>query len=146
MTEAIVSLDEIATATGRRVPDIESEAPQWGLSIREDWRDRPALSVAEAKALVSGTHRRDLEHEQGWARHLAECKDWRAGRDQAARDAARKVRDQAGRGVPAGMVAAEAQRAATAAAQDYERTVPRPRFNGTTAAPLEYISLEEAPG
>lgn len=47
--QALVSLDEIATATGRRVPDIETEALQLGLSIREDWRDRPALSVAEAK-------------------------------------------------------------------------------------------------
>jgi hypothetical protein len=45
----------------------------------------------------------------------------------------------------AGVVAAEAQRAATEAAEHYERTVPRPRYNGTTAAPLEYISLEEAP-
>jgi hypothetical protein len=116
-----------------------------GLSIREDWRDRPALSVAEAKALVSGARRRDLEHEQGWARHLAECKDWRAARDQAARDAARKIRDQARRGISPGRVAAEAQRAATEAAEHYEKTVPRPRYNGTTAAPLEYISLEEAP-
>jgi hypothetical protein len=43
------------------------------------------------------------------------------------------------------MVAAEARQAATAAAGHYERTVPRPRFNGTTAAPLEYISPEEVP-
>jgi hypothetical protein len=42
--------------------------------------------------------------------------------------------------VSADRVAAEAQRAATDAAKHYERTVPRPRFNGTTAAPLEYIS------
>ena len=63
--QAMVTLDEIATATGRRVPDIETEALQVGLSIREDWRDRPALSVAEAKALVSGARRRDVEHEQG---------------------------------------------------------------------------------
>jgi hypothetical protein len=125
--QALVSLDEIATATGRRVPDIGAEALQLGLSIREDWRDRPALSMAEAKALVSGARRRDLEHEQGWARHLAECKDWRAARDQAARDAARKVRDKARRGMSPGMVAAEAQRAATEAAEHYEKTVPRPR-------------------
>jgi hypothetical protein len=141
MTEAaIVSLEEVASAMGRKPAEVEAEALQLGLSIRGDWRDRPALSVAEAKALVSGTRRRDLEHEQGWARHLAECKAWRAARDQAARDAARKIRDQAGRGVSADRVAAEAQRAATDAAKHYERTVPRPRFNGTTAAPLEYIS------
>ena len=125
--QALVSLDEIATATGRRVPDIEAEALQLGLSIREDWRDRPALSMAEAKALVSGARRRDLEHEKGWARHLVECKDWRAARDQAARDAARKIRDQARRGISPGRVAAEAQRAATEAAEHYEKTVPRPR-------------------
>ena len=48
-------------------------------------------------------------------------------------------------GCQPGMVAAEAQRAATAAAKHYERTVARPRFNGTTAAPLEFVSREEAP-
>jgi hypothetical protein len=34
----------------------------------------------------------------------------------------------------AGMVAADAQRAATDAAEHDERTVPRPRFNGVSAA------------
>ena len=77
--------------------------------------------------------------------HLAECKDWRAAVTKPPGHAARKIRDQAGRGVSAGRVAAEAQRAATEAAKHYERTVPRPRFNGTTAAPLEFISREEAP-
>jgi hypothetical protein len=43
------------------------------------------------------------------------------------------------------MVTAEARASSTAAAEHYERTVPRPRFNGTTAAPLEFVSREEAP-
>jgi hypothetical protein len=39
------------------------------------------------------------------------------------------------------MVDAEARQAALGAAEGYERTVKRPRFNGTTAAPLEFIDV-----
>jgi hypothetical protein len=38
-----------------------------------------------------------------------------------------------------GSVSAEARRAATDAAEHYGRTVPRPRFNGVSAVPLEYV-------
>jgi hypothetical protein len=141
----MVAVAEIGAAMGRRPTDVEDEARELGLTIRLDWAGRPALSVDEARALASGAARIDHDHQIGWQAHLAECKDWWAARDQAARDAARKIRDKARRGMSPGMVAAEAGRAATEAAKHYERTVPRPRFNGTTAAPLEYISPEEAP-
>jgi hypothetical protein len=142
---AVVTIDEVAKAMGRKAEQVEAEAQLLGLTIRPDWANRPALSVDEARALASGQARVDHDHQIGWQAHLQECKDWRAGRDQSARDAARKIRDQARRGVSQGAVAAEAQRAATDAAKHYERTVPRPRFNNVSAVPLEYISLEEAP-
>ena len=130
---------------GRKAEQVEAEAQLLGLTIRPDWANRPALSVDEARALASGQARRRPRPPDRLGGPPTGMQGWRAGRDQAARDAARKIRDQAGRGVPAGRVAAEAQRAATDAAKDYERTVPRPRFNGTTAQPLEYITPEEAP-
>jgi hypothetical protein len=43
----------------------------------------------------------------------------------------------------AGMVAADAQRAVTDAAEHDERTVRRPRFNGVSAVGLEF-TIEEA--
>jgi hypothetical protein len=42
------------------------------------------------------------------------------------------------------MVAAEARQAALEAGENYERQVQRPTYNGTTAAVLEYVTLEEA--
>ncbi|MGH9251606.1 MAG: hypothetical protein ACRD0W_19105 [Acidimicrobiales bacterium] len=66
---------------------------------------------------------------------------WREGRDRAAREAAAKIRAAARRGAPPGMVDAEARRAAVGAAEGYERAVKRPRFNGTTAVPLEFIEV-----
>ena len=130
---------------GRKTEQVEAEAQLLGLTIRPDWANRPCLTVDEARALASGQARIDHDHQIGWTRHLAECKEWRAARDQAARAASRRIRDQGGRGVSAGMVAAEAGRAATEAAKHYEKTVARPRFNGTTAAPLEFVTREEAP-
>jgi hypothetical protein len=144
MSDPMVTVAEVAAAMGRKPVQVEAEVAELGMLVKPDWAGRRSLSVADARGLASGEARRDLEHNRGWARHLADCKEWRAARDQVARGAARKVRDQASRGVPPGMVAAEAQRAATVAAEHYERTVPRPRFNGTTAAPLEYISPEES--
>jgi hypothetical protein len=141
---AVVTIGEVAAAMGRKPQQVEAEAQLLGLTIRPDWANGPALSVDEARALASGQARIDHDHQIGWAAHLQECKEWRVARDQAARDAARKIRDQAGRGVSPGMVAAEARRAASEAAEHYERPVPRPRFNGTTAAPLEFVSPEES--
>ena len=102
------------------------------------------LTVDDARALVSGDARRDVERARGWEAQQRDCKEWCEARDRAARDAARKVRDAARRGAAPGMVAVEARQAALDAAEHYERTVARPRLNGTTAAPLEYVTLEEA--
>ncbi|MET0520779.1 MAG: hypothetical protein ABW156_02220 [Jiangellaceae bacterium] len=130
---------------GRKPEQVEREAAELGLLVKPDWAGRRSLSVADARGLASGEARRNLEHDRGWQAHLQACKTWREGRDRAIREAAKKVRAVARRGVPhSGALAADAQRAATNAAEHYERTVPRPRFNGTTAAPLEYISPEEA--
>jgi hypothetical protein len=140
----MVTLAEVAAAMGRKPEKVEAEARELGLTVRDDWAGRRALTVDEARALASGAARRHYEHTQGWERHLAECKAWHGARDQAARDAARKVRDAARRSAAPGMVAAEARQAALEAGENYERQVQRPTYNGTTAAVLEYVTLEEA--
>ena len=48
-------------------------------------------------------------------------------------------------GSPRNGALAAAGAAVADAAAAYERTVARPRYNGTSAAPLEYLSPEEAP-
>jgi hypothetical protein len=146
MSDPMVTVAEIAAALGTKSAEVEREAAELGMLIKPDWAGRRSLTVADARGLATGEARRNLEHDRGWQVHLQACKVWREGRDRAVREAAKKVRAVARRGVPhAGALAADAQRAATDAAERYERTVPRPRFNGTTAAPLEYISPEEVP-
>ena len=69
MTEAMVTVAEVATAMGRKPADVEAEARALNLTIRPDWMNRPALSVAEARGLTTGEARRNLEHERAWAQH-----------------------------------------------------------------------------
>ena len=138
---AMVTVVEVA-ALGKPA-EVEREARALDLTVRDDWAGRPALTVDEARALVGGDARREVEHAQGWEAHQRECKAWREARDGAAREAAAKVRAAARRGAPPGMVSAQARQAAFDAAEHYERTVPRPRFNGTTAVPLEFVNPEE---
>ena len=146
MSDSTVTIAEVAAAMGRKPEQVEAEAAELGMPVKPDWAGRRSLTVDDARGLASGEARRNLEHNRGWQAHLQACKLWREGRDRAIREAAKKVRAMARRGVPqSGALAADAQLAATDAAKHYERTVPRPRFNGTTAAPLEYISPEEVP-
>ena len=129
---------------GRKPEQVEAEAQLLGLTIRPDWANRPALSVDEARALTSGEARPDHDHQIGWARHLAECKDWRAARDQSARDAARKIRDQAGRGVSAGCGRRGGQAGRHRCRQTLRTHRAEAQVQRHHCPPLEYITREEA--
>ena len=54
---AVVTIDEVAAAMGRKPEQVEAEAQLLGLTIRPDWANRPALAVDEARALASGQAR-----------------------------------------------------------------------------------------
>ena len=42
MTEAMVTVAEVATAMGRKPAEVEAEARALNLTIRPDWMNRPA--------------------------------------------------------------------------------------------------------
>jgi hypothetical protein len=142
MSDATVTVAEVAAASGRKAADVEREAGELGLVVKADWSGRPALSVDDARALASGDARRTLEHERAWEAHRVATKAWTEGRTKVIYGAAAKVRARVGN-EGAGSVSAEAQRAATEAAEHYERSVPRPAFNGSIySVNLEYINQE----
>ena len=142
MSDATVTLAEIAAASGRKAADVEREAAELGMHVKPDWAGRPALSVDDARALASGEARRGVEHMRAWEEHQRATKAWTEGRTKAIYGAAAKVRAKVGN-LGAGSVSAEAQRAATEAAEHYERTVPRPAFNGSIySVNLEYLNQE----
>ena len=138
MTEAMVTVAEVATAMGRKPADVEAEARALNLTVRPDWMNRPALTVADARGLTTGEARRNLEHEAAWRQHQAATKKWVEGRSRAIAEAARKVRSTAGtRGQ--GHVSQAARDAALEAGREYEKRNPRPSFNGVYSTHLEYI-------
>jgi hypothetical protein len=137
----MVTLAEVAAATGRKVDQVEREARQVGLTVRPDWAGRAALTVDEAKALASGQARRDFEHEQAWAQHQLATKAWVGGRTRAIADAAQRVRSAAGsRG--SGIVSLKAREAAVEAGRQYEKQIPRPSFGaGIHSVGLEFTEV-----
>jgi hypothetical protein len=151
MTEAMVSLEEIATATGRRPAEVKAEARALNLTVRPDWMNRPSLTVADARGLTTGEARRNLEHDRAWAQHQRDTKAWVEGRSRAIAEAAKAVRATTGtrggregqlRG--AGSVSLKARAAAVEAGVQWEKRNPRPAFgDGVYSVHLEYI--EEVP-
>ena len=127
MSVAMVTVAEVATAMGRKPAEVEAEAKALNLTIRPDWMNRPALSVAEARGLTTGEARRNLEHERAWAQHQRDTKAWVEGRSRAIAEAARAVRAKAGtRGQ--GHVSQAARDAAVEAGVQWEKRNPRPAF------------------
>jgi hypothetical protein len=134
-----VTVAEIAAASGRKPAAVEVEARELGLLILSDWAGRAALSLGDARSLVSGQRRRVAEHEQAWAAHQADNRAWLLGRAQAVTEASRKARDERRPGPVDGETWAAGVQAANKAAEKYERSTPRPTFNGQPTLPTEYI-------
>ena len=49
MTDATVTIDKLPKLSGAPPPKVEGEARALNLTIRPDWRGRPALTVDEAR-------------------------------------------------------------------------------------------------
>ena len=92
----MVTVAEVAAATGRKPAEVEAEARALNLTVRPDWVNRAALTVADARGLTTGEARRNLEHERAWAQHQRDTKAWTEGRSRAIAEAARAVRAKAG--------------------------------------------------
>lgn len=98
MSEVLVTLQEIAAATGRKADKVRAECSELGLTVRDDWAGRPAVTVGDARGLASGATRRAREHTDEQARVKAECTQWVADRTAAAMAGADAAEEKAKRG------------------------------------------------
>ncbi len=134
MTELIensVPVADVAKALKTTVAKVEAEARDLSLFVGADWAGRPAISVRDAAALVSGAARRDRDHDVAWRSHLASSEAWEANRERRRASAFQEAYDAAlrqGRGAPA--AAAAGHEAARVAVGDFERRTPPVEFNG----------------
>jgi hypothetical protein len=96
MSEATVTIRELAAALNRKPEQVEAEAAELGMLVKPDWAGRPSLSVADARGLTTGEARRNLEHDRAWAQHQRDTKAWVEGRSRAIAEAAKAVRAKAG--------------------------------------------------
>jgi hypothetical protein len=154
--ETLVSLREVGAALGLDAADLAVEARRLGVQVLPDWSGSPAVTVGEARGLVDGSLARQAAHDEAWRDHQADCEAWVQGRLDAAREAAQKVRERAEWRSSRDMfgvfsapssseVAGDARDASHAAVVEYEKTVPRPLFQGATTFPLSFIDEADAP-
>ena len=92
MSDATVTIRELATALNHKPEQVEREAAELGMLVRPDWQGRPSLRVDEARGLTTGEARRHLEHEAAWRQHQVDTKAWVEGRSRAIAEAAAGVR------------------------------------------------------
>jgi len=135
LIENAVALADIAKTMKTTVSRVEAEAHELSMFIGQDWAGRPAINVIEAATLVSGTARRDRDHDVAWRQHLADNESWESARERHRADAFAEAHDGAlrrGRGAPA--AASAGHEAARAAVRDFEGRTPPPEFNGKATA------------
>ena len=146
MTGKVIALDELVLswpqlATRDEAARVLGAA---GYAITSDELGRPSVSLVDAKRWVEAERVADAAAErrqEDFAQWKRDTDSWVRGRSDAAAAAARRARSSA-RGDSAKSMAARA--ASVAAAEDFERTVARPRFDDKPAAVLAYVSESEA--
>jgi len=123
----------------------EHRLTEAGYAVVRDEIGRPGLSLADVKKWREAARRAELAAERradAFAEHQAATRRWVAGREEAAWAANRRARAATAGGEGAAMAAGK--QAGTRAAEEYERTVPRPVFDGRTGTPLAFVSEDEA--
>lgn len=143
--EASVPIEDIAAVLKQKPAVVEAEALALGMTVGRDWADRPAVVPVDARGLVTGEGRRQAERQSQWMKHQRSTAEWESARTQVVAAAQRVAYDGA---VRSGKGAAEAHSIGLAAGREagaaYERTTPRPSFDGTETTNLMYI--EEGKG
>ena len=129
LIENAVALADIARVMKTTTTRVEADARDLNLFVGPNWSGKPALSVTDAAALVSGDARRANDHSRAHARWRASIEDWESAREQArerafgaAFDAARR------RGTGDPIAAHTAAQAASVAIIEFERATPQPTF------------------
>jgi hypothetical protein len=111
---------------------VTDELGRRGVSLPDARRWREGARVAEAAA---------ARRQADFAEHQRATKAWVSARESAAWAANRRARAAAAGGPGAAIAAG--QEAGTRAARDYEKSTPRPRFDGKPGTPLEFVSEED---
>ena len=96
MSEATVTIRELAAALNRKPEQVEAEAAELGMLVKPDWAGRPSLSVADASGPTTGEARRNLDMRPPGGSTRVDTKAWVEGRSRAIAEAARAVRSTAG--------------------------------------------------
>ncbi|SNT63421.1 hypothetical protein SAMN05443665_11066 [Actinomadura meyerae] len=151
MAEQMISIEEIATVQGRKPAQVREEARGLGMWIGEDWAGREAVTVTDARALVSGDARRRAEQGAAWKAFQGEVKAWQDGRaaatQAAADEAEQKIRRTRRRvDISLGEVQEARRLAHLHAGAQWERRHPRPRWNAEPTVPLAYLTDESEEG
>jgi len=113
-----IPLADVAKVTKTTIAELEAECRQLIVFIGRNWADRPAVSAADAHALVTGAARRQHDHSRAWHDYAEQAEAWTKARDGAYMDATRL----------AGQKAADRVEAGRAAAREYEQTHPMPTW------------------
>ena len=135
LIENAVPLADLVQVTKLQPLEPEGEIHQLGMFVGVNWPGRDAVSVTDAHALVTGSARRTLEHDQAWRRHQDATEAWEAARENARRTAfAAAYNDALRRGVGNAVAQEPAQEAAREALERFERTHRPPTFEGNATA------------
>ncbi|MFG3493780.1 hypothetical protein [Streptomyces sp. NPDC047928] len=97
MSEVLVTLAEIKAATGRKADKVRAECAELGLLVVDDWAGRPAVTVVDARELVSGAIRKAREHAAAQDEIRAACARWEAERAAVTTAAADEAQERAER-------------------------------------------------
>ena len=104
-------------------------------------------SAEDARRIVDAERAAKADHKNGWDGFIRACQQWTEARTEAVRAACRAARDAAPRHLSASGADDFARRAATGAGAEYERTTPRPEWDGVAGygnnARLEYLREDE---
>jgi hypothetical protein len=127
--EPTVSVVDVAKRVGRTVDEVKAEAAALNMFVGLDWSHQEALATRDAYALVDGSARRDLEHQNAWHAWTVALQQWQDERETVRRqafDEAWKASVRAGRNNSPSVDLGHA--AAREAVAEYEKSHPEPMF------------------
>lgn len=128
--EEAVSLTDIAKRTNSTVDEVKAEAAALGMFIGVNWAHEPALSSVDAHDLVSGSARRDHDHQAAHLEWVNARQEWQTDRENVRREAYQEAFNDGRRvGVSSSLASDRGHAAAAAAVAEFEKAHPEPVFN-----------------
>jgi hypothetical protein len=122
------------------VDEAATEAAALGMHVGESWTGEAALSTRDAAALVSGSARRDQDHQNAWHQWTVALERWQNEREAVRRrvfEEAWKAGVQAGYGNS--QSTDKAHEAAREAVAKYEQATPEPVFSEPAESKIQSL-------